>query len=211
MGREMRSLRRMEQHGRGSCRKRRAERHHIARRPPRRSRRIGRPRHTSGPAGERPGRDRPGSRRRFGAGLGGADRRRSRHRQIDPLAPGGGAPQQGRWLCLHLRRRGRRPGAHAGRPPGRQRGAGGPRRQYQCTRYPGHLGRARRAFGGGHRFDPDHVCGQFGFRPRHGGTGPRFGSGTDPLSEKTRHRAIIGRPCHQGRHHRRAAGARTHG
>ena len=55
---------------------------------------------------ERHQRIRPGVRRRAGRGLGAADRRRSRHRQVDAAAAdGGGAGQAEHRLRLHHRRR----------------------------------------------------------------------------------------------------------
>ena len=47
--------------------------------------------------------------------------------------------------------------------------------------------------------------------PGHGQPGPRLGAGADPLRQGARHRGGAGRPCHQGRHHRRPARARAYG
>ena len=89
MGRALRGLRRLEQHGRGTAARRR--RRPRQGRPRRRARSISSPdagRHAAAAPPDRHRRARPGMRRRAGAGLDDAGRRRPRHRQVDPVAAG---------------------------------------------------------------------------------------------------------------------------
>ena len=73
------------------------------------------------------------------------------------------------------------------------------------------LGAMRAAGAAGDRFDPDHAFGPDRGRAGHGQPGARLRVRTDPLRQGERRRAGAGRPRHQGRQHRRAARARTHG
>ena len=103
---------------------------------------------------------RPRGGRRPGRRLGHPDRRRSRHRQIDPAAAGRRADRVARPAGrLYFRRGGDRPGA-AARPPARpRRGAGPARRRDLGPRHIDHPRRGRAAGPGRDRFDPDHAFG----------------------------------------------------
>ena len=64
---------------------------------------------------------------------------------------------------------------------------------------------------GGDRQHPDHVAGQPGQRARLGGAGAGLQLRTDPPGQDPGIRGRAGRPRHQGRRDRRAAGAGAHG
>jgi hypothetical protein len=158
----------------------------------------------------------PSSTARWAAGwcraVGGADGRRSRHRQVHAAAAGGRADGARRCQGRLCQRRGsRRAGAPARRSP-----AGLAKRRSALAAETSvrdiltTLGQGRRR-AAGDRFDPDHAFRHDRRRARHGQPGARLRAGTDPLRQGKRLRAGAGRPCHQGRQHRRPARARAHG
>ncbi len=157
-------------------------------------------------------RARPGAGRWFRRRVRRAGGRRPWHRQVDAAAAGSGLSGPGRTPgAVHHRRRIRRPGP-AARPPARTgRRQDGTRRRHQRARHRPGAGTRRDGRAGGDRFDPDHVARQHRVRARHGRPGPRLQLRADPPGQAARIRAGAGRPCDEGGHDGRPAGAGAHG
>ncbi len=157
-------------------------------------------------------RARPRARRRPRAGLGRAGRRRSRHRQVDaPAAGGGRACRDRRPRRLSLRRGGAGPGAHAGGAAWARRSARRARHRDQPRQYRRHARQRRAARSRRHRFGADAVVRERGSGARHHLTAARLRLGADQPRQGQRLDAGAGRPRHQGRPDRRPQGHRAHG
>ena len=164
-------------------------------------------------AGDRHRRVRPGAGRRPGRRLGDPDRRRSRHRQVDPAAPGRCEGRRAR-PCrrLYFRRGGGRPGAPARAPARARRGAAAARRGDLGARHPDHARRmARRPLWSSidsiQTMYSDLIEGAPGTVSQVRAAAAR----ADPLRQGSGRRARPGRPRHQGRRDRRPARARAYG
>lgn len=152
----------------------------------------------------------PGARRRPGGRFGGADRRRSRHRQVDhppadPVQPG----DPGAGFVCHRRGVATAGGDARAAPVAAGRPAQGDdrdqHRDHHRHRPPG------AAAGDGDRLDPDHLhrAVAIGAGRRRPGARKRRHAGA--LRQAERHGDLPGRPRDQGRRAGRATGARAHG
>ena len=153
---------------------------------------------------------RSSARRRAGGRGGGAGRWRSGHRQVDVAAAGHRADGiDAAWAVRHRRGIARTGGRScvAARPAGRRRACAGRnrRRTHPRTRFVDAPESHRRRFGA------DVVDRATHRRAGFGQPGTRIGCAPRALRQGNRNRGIPRRPCHQGRRHRRAARARTHG
>ena len=151
----------------------------------------------------------PGARRRPGARRGDAARRRAGRRQVHPAARGrrtaGRRPAGAR--CTSRRGVGR-PGAAAGRPHRLHPRRALPRRRDRPARCSATSSRCGRACWSSTRCRPSSTAEVDGVTGRRH-PGREVAAALIRVAKTPRHRERAGRPRHQGRRHRRAAGARA--
>ena len=198
LDRQVRGLRRVEHHRRGSAGSARAGLGpgQVLQGTRRRAAPVVRHRgrqdraHADGPR-----RARSRDRRRHRAGFRAADRRRARHRQIDAAAAGGRGLRRGRAARRLLHRRG---GDGPGAPARRAAGAGarpaGARQRDQLVQHPGDAGRGQARRPRRDRFDPDAVGRWPRSRARHG----QPGAGCHPVAGPLRQGGGLGAACLSG-------------